>query len=128
MGEVYRCYSSVSHLRSQFLILTLEAAGDGASLPALKVEGGMLSFCSFSNVQENHQTINALSSINMENAAGCTRAGCSFANTLGKGYEDMNANPIDWISSSVTKEKSVELDFKHFHGEIFKRHFAFNWI
>ena len=109
-----------SHLRSQFLILTLEAAGDGASLPALKVEGGMLSFCSFSNVQETDPTINALSSMNMENAAGDTLGlGAALPIRWGKNMKKIyECNPIDWISSSVTKEKSVELDLSTLVGNL----------
>lgn len=109
-----------SHIRSQFLILTLEAAGDGASLPALKVEGGMLSFCSFSNVQETDPTINALSSINMENAVGDKLGlGAALPIRWGKNMKKIyECSPIDRISSSVNIEKSVELDLSSLVGNL----------
>ena len=80
----------------------------------------MLSFCSFSNVQETDPTINALSSINMENAAGDTLGlGAALPIRWGKNMKKIyECNPIDWISSSVTKEKSVELDLSTLVGNL----------
>ena len=69
-------------------------------------------------------TINALSSINMENAAGDTLGlGATLPIRWGKNMKKIyECNPIDWISSSVTKEKSVELDLSNFSGN-FRRSF-----
>lgn len=108
-------------LSDKFLVSTLAAAGGIGSPIRLTVDkDGSLSFCSFSNATETDKAFNVMTSLNLEDRTGkALELGTALPICGGKNIKKVyECNPIDWISSSVTKKKSVELDLSTLVGNL----------